>query len=81
MSLERHVCVTVFNPDVLAFNIAEIAKALPERPHEAARRRRRSEKADRVPRDRRVPQAIGGRACQRLARLSGQLTASRPSAP
>jgi hypothetical protein len=35
LSLERHVRVAVFNPDVLAFNIAKIAKALLERLQEA----------------------------------------------
>ena len=48
MSLERHVRVAVFNPKILAFNVAKIPKALLERLHEAAGRWRRSEKADRA---------------------------------
>jgi hypothetical protein len=48
VSLERHVGVTVFNPDVLAFNIAKIAKAPLECLHENPGRRRRSKKPDGV---------------------------------
>jgi hypothetical protein len=48
VSLKRHVRVAVFNPDVWPFHVAKIAEALPERLHEAADRRRRSEKADRA---------------------------------
>jgi hypothetical protein len=48
VSPQRDIRVAVFNPDALPFDVAKIAEALLKRLHEAAGRRRRSEKADRV---------------------------------
>lgn len=42
----RQVCIAIFNPDVLSFDIAKISKAVLERLHEAASRRWRSKKAN-----------------------------------